>query len=335
MTGHSLKHHIALHPWRWFFALALVPTLVISLPGEMEALDTVIFAVLAAMLVAWSCDDGAKAAKHRVGRVAAFVIVFAAYMLPLLWGGRVPGFYALLWHASLGAVTALALAAVFSPTASLRELVRPLLHWRAPWQAYVVAVAVWPLMGCLVIAARRQPSTGSSVGSESGFGLTQSFVLAALLTVLLTAIPTAVAWYGFAAPRLLGRLSPLMTALIVGPLPWLAVLLPVGAWDHYSSPFVPLFLLQQLALAIVAVWLYLRSKGSLLPVVLLFAVSNAVSTAVAIWLGAGRGPDYATTLALLTLEGLLALVLVMQGRMWRRPPPHEDADADLVGEVST
>jgi len=329
MTGHSLKHHIALQLWRWFFVLALVPTLVVSLPGEMEALDTVIFAVLAAMLVAWSCDDGAKAAKHRVGRVAAFVIVFAVYMLPLLWGGRVPGFYALLRHASLGAVTALALAAVFSPTASLRELVRPLLRWRAPWQAYAVAVAVWPLMGGFVIAARRQPLTGSAVG-----GATRSFVLFVLLTALLTAVPAAVAWYGFAAPRLLGCLSPLITALIVGPLPWLAVVLPVGAWDHYSSPFVPLSLLQQLAIAIVAVWLYLRSRASLLPVVLLFAVSGAVSTAVAIWLGAGRGPDYATTLSLLLLEAIFALVLVMQGRMWRRPPPHEDADADLVGEVS-
>jgi len=250
-------------------------------------------------------------------------------MLPLLWYGPVPGVYALVRHASSGAVTALALAAIFSPTTSLRELASPLFRWRAPWQAYAVAVAVWPLMGGLVIEARRQPLTGSAMG-----GATRSFILFGLLTALLTAVPAAVAWYGFAARRLLGSLSPLSTALIVGPLPWLAVVLPVGAWDHYSSPFVPLSLLQQLAIAIVAVWLYLRSRGSLLPVVLLFAVSSAVSTAVAIWLGAGRGPDYAATFSLLLPEAIFALVLVMQGRMWRRPPPHGDADAELLGEVS-
>ena len=144
-------------------------------------------------------------------------------------------------------------------------------------------------------------------------------ILAALGAALVMALPAAMAWYRFAARRLLNRLSPLATAIVVGPLPWLAVLGPLLARESHLGWFIPLSVLSTLAAAIVAVWVYERSRGSLLPVTMFLIAVDTVPIVVVVWAGDRFGNGAGLDDLLLGAHCLLALVLVLRGGMWRRP----------------
>lgn len=338
------RHVMARHPWRWFFAVALIPTVVVALPGSLSSVDAVnvdAFALLAAMLVAWAGDEGEKAASRSGLRTAVFLAALAVWALTWwrlgvgsgnLVSDLVPALPAAL-------IVAAALAAIFSPSAALRDLVRPLLVLRASRRAYLLPLLAWPLLGGLAILLSH---TGSGHAAWGGVGLSLKLDIlrGTFAGAVFTAIAAAIAWYGFAARRLLRRLSPLLTALIVGPTLWLAVFLTLSIALR-SSPVnatVLLVLLEAFAVAIVAVWAYQRSRGSLVPVLLFLIESNVTLTLVWLWSGPrfnnGDQPSY----LMVALNGLLALAFVAQGRMWRRPdqapavPPEELLGAAAAAE---
>ena len=71
------RRGLALHPWRWFFLVALLPTAVVALSGSLMAtseVNTDGFALLAALLVARACDRSAP----RPAATARRVVLFAA-----------------------------------------------------------------------------------------------------------------------------------------------------------------------------------------------------------------------------------------------------------------
>jgi len=77
--------------------------------------------------------------------------------------------------------------------------------------------------------------------------------------------------------------------------------------------------LDSLALAVVAVWIYQRSRGVLLPVLVLLIETSVVSHAVFVWSAPQIHPSGRPDLFMAGLHCALALVLLLQGRMWRRP----------------
>lgn len=82
-------------------------------------------------------------------------------------------------------------------------------------------------------------------------------------------------WRGFALPRLLVRWPPLATALILGGI-WFAWHLPTFfiATLSQSQLSIPLFLVNSLALSILMTWLYLRTRGDLLVMILVHLMAN-------------------------------------------------------------
>jgi membrane protease YdiL (CAAX protease family) len=82
-------------------------------------------------------------------------------------------------------------------------------------------------------------------------------------------------WRGFALPRLLRRRPPLAASLILGVI-W-------GAW-HLPTFFIPalpqsrlwfpLFVLNSMALSVIMTWLYLRTDGDLLLMILVHLLAN-------------------------------------------------------------
>jgi hypothetical protein len=317
---HPLRASIVRHPWVWFFLVALVPVVVVSAPGSLSgvfAVDIDGYALLAALLVAWAGDVGPKAPRRRGRRIAVFAVALLACLWITWWtyGGST------LRVASIPSalIISFALAAYFSPTAALRGISSPLLRLRASWSAYAIALLAWPLIGGAGILVSRLGSAGPAMTRGDGSPSVIHILLGALGSSLVTALPTTMGWYGFAAKRLLGSLSPLVTALVVGPLTWLAILIPFSAWSGLFHWFLPLTLLRAFAAAVVALWVYKRSRGSLVPVAVFFVAVGTMPIAELLWAGErfrhGAGFDD------LVLAGqcLLALLLAIQGRMWRRP----------------
>jgi hypothetical protein len=82
-------------------------------------------------------------------------------------------------------------------------------------------------------------------------------------------------WRGFALPRLLQRRRPLAAALILGVI-WWAWHLPTffipALSQHQLS--IPIFLVNSLALSVIMTWLYQRTRGDLLLMILVHVAAN-------------------------------------------------------------
>ena len=323
------RRGIAIHPWRWFFLVALLPTAVVALSGSLMAtseVNTDGFALLAALLVARACDRSAPLPPATARRVVLFAASLAAILAVVRLGSD--GVGALVLYLFTGVVTAVALSDACSPTPALRELVRPLLHVRARWSAWLVAVLAWPLLGVAGVAISRMGAPAQATGFGSDL-LGPWFVAGAIIA----AVPATLAWYGFAARRLLASRSALFTAALVGLVPWLAIVLPASIWSDplnqlvlgFSHPFdsyVVRSCLGALAIGVVGVWILQRSRPSLLPVLVFLSETTIVAWAVFVWAGTRFGFGDGLSWLMVGLHWLLAVVLIVQGRMWRRGVLH-------------
>lgn len=319
------RRGLALHPWRWFFLIALLPTVVVALPGSLVAtsqINTDGFALLAALLIVRAGDRGPLLPAATMRRLTLFAAALAA-LLSVAWWEH-DGVEGLVLPLFTVAVTATSLSGAYARTPALRQLVHPLLRVRASGPAWLVAVLAWPLLGALGVLLSRLGEPIQVLGGGS-LVLEASFVFGSVAA----AIPAALAWYGFAAPRLLALRSALVTALLVGLVPWLAIVLPMSVWSgpvnelvlgfsHPLDSYVVRSSLGALAVGIVAVWVYQRSRGSLLPVLVLLSETTIVSWAVFIWSGPRWALSDNFSWFMVGLHCLLALALVVQGRMWRR-----------------
>jgi membrane protease YdiL (CAAX protease family) len=82
-------------------------------------------------------------------------------------------------------------------------------------------------------------------------------------------------WRGFALPRLLQRQRPLAAALILGAI-WWAWHLPtffIPALSQHELS-IPIFLVNSLALSVIMTWLYQRTRGDLLLMIVVHAAAN-------------------------------------------------------------
>ena len=122
-----------------------------------------------------------------------------------------------------------------------------------------------------------------------------------------------------AACRMLPRLSPLVTALLVGALPWLAVVLPLSIWSTPLDSFVLQTVLHAIVVAVVGLWVLRRSPASLLPITAFLVLAYAVPSLVVFWAGPRFAVGESVDWLILGLHWALALALIVQGRMWRRP----------------
>lgn len=315
---------IAIHPWRWFFVVALLPTAVVALSGLMATneVNTDGFALLAALLVARACDRSAPLPALTARRAVLFAASLAV-ILTVVWLGS-DGGAALVLYLFTAVVTAVALSGAYSPTQALRDLVRPLLRARARWSAWLVAVLAWPLLGLVGVVISRLGAPTQTMGFSSDV-LGPWFVAGAIVTE----IPAALAWYGFAARRLLTSRSALLTAVLVSLVPWLAIVLPASIWSDplsqlvlgFSHPFdsyVVRSCLGALASGVVGIWILQRSRRSLLPVLVFLSETTVVSWAVFVWAGPRFGLGDGLSWLMVGLHWLLAVVLIVQGAMWRR-----------------
>lgn len=212
---------------------------------------------------------------------------------------------------------------------AMRGLLGSLTAPGSPWWTYLAALAAFPILsvvGTLLVSA-----AGASTGAAAGVaGDAWTGVLLVFAATLLYGGPLGeeIGWRGWAVPTLQRRFSPLLTSLFVGLL-WGFWHLPLhlrGVYDASMGDGLAGFALRiasSCLLAVVFTWLYNRSRGGLLVVVLLHTSVNNTS---GYWLPVNVG----LTVVLLVTAG----ILVVADRMWERPRmPSPDEHAERSASV--
>ncbi|MFK4834809.1 CPBP family intramembrane glutamic endopeptidase [Microbacterium sp. ZW T2_14] len=223
---------------------------------------------------------------------AALLVLLIAIPATLVWisGSRDPRFATLL-------------ASILSP--------------RSPWWTYLVALLLFPAASLLdsgLVAL-----FGGEVGSQPRVLAEASWtgILIVFGVTLLFGGPLGeeIGWRGWLLPTLQSRLSPLLSSLIVG-LVWGLWHLPLhlrGVYDGDMGTGLGGFAVRiasSCLLAVIFTWLYNRSRGGLLVVILLHTSVNNTS---GYWLPVNIG----LTIVLLAF----AAGVVVADRMYLRPTP--------------
>jgi len=302
----------------WFIGLPLIASVALALVGLQLVAPYSVATGLAALLVCWAVGRRQDVPANLALRVSVFVLVCGGYLLatslvePGLGGLGGPWTS---YYLPLAVVGGLLVQATLSPNRAVRRLARPLVRWRAPWHVYAVAILVWPLITVLVVELSRHLPGAQAEVANGGF-IGSAIRLAPLDALWLG--PWAVGWFGYGVPMLLRRRSALTASLVLGAATGLALAIPTFVHGHLGGPGLYLDIVEGLAVAVIAVWLFQRARGSVWPV--LFLVAANASALLLNWAGDGFGRgDYGTWVAVVVAEVLFAAALVVLGRMWLRP----------------
>jgi membrane protease YdiL (CAAX protease family) len=280
--------------------------------------------VLAAMLLSALSNSARVAAPLRLRLLAGgLVLALAIY---INWSTA-----AWLWvthdgplHWTVLAIGTLLPAWVFfnahSGLRGVQELLGSLTRWRTHPLWFLAALFLMPalsLTGVLLTSLL----TGQSLGSLFD-GIRSSETLKHLgLTFFGTALyggPLGEegGWRGFALPRLQKRFDPLLASVILAAF-WGLWHLPLHLTGYYSQVFgnplngILLQMFSIIPLALIFTWLYNRSKGSLLVMVLLHTTVNVTSSIVTPAVG------------MYIITTVVVVLMVIFDRMYRKLPPSE------------
>ena len=252
---------------------------------------------------------------------------FFALAFGLTWAVWVPralhsqGLLDAPWAVELGAVwswipavAALLAAALTAGRAGLREWASRLVRWRIGWQWYLVALlgpaAFYVAVGEVAVVL----GLGTGLRPRA---LDLGAAAVAMFAVLLftDGLGEEAGWRGYALPRWLGRNGPFAASLGLG-LVWALWHLPLVFTTGSTmdgSPFL-YQLLELPGMAVVYTWLFLRSRGSVLPAIVLHASANLWTPA------AVPGGTVGQLAVVLVATWLLVAVLVATGLSPHSPP---------------
>jgi len=228
----------------------------------------------------------------------------------------------------------LVLGAVVSPYPLVRRTARLLLAWRSARVWSTVGLAVIVAAACVVViriaAGLVKPFHGYPDITQA---YPASLFVVGFASALLTACVTAFAWFGFVAGRLASRLSALAIGLLIGLGIALPVLLAVWTDDlalaggSLRGQSVALSIGEGLAYGVIGVWLTRRARGSLLPAVVWYA-ANGTGAEIAVRTSSVTRMYWMTQHYSIAVM-VAAAVLVVVGRMWRRPDAAESPPSPL------
>jgi membrane protease YdiL (CAAX protease family) len=174
-------------------------------------------------------------------------------------------------------IVALGLTARSEGAAGIRSLLGRIFKWRVGARWYLFAIGYLVVIKISVALVHRL-----AVGVWPRFGVEPWYVLA-IATILSTPMQAGeeVGWRGYALPRLANRFGLARASLLLGVV-WAFWHLPLfflpGA-NNYGQSFV-IFTLQVTAISVPMAWLYARTNGSLLLVMLMHGADNQMRNIV-------------------------------------------------------
>ncbi len=244
--------------------------------------------------------------------LAAFGLAAGVEWLDHLWWGHRVDASLLLADGVLVLLATVTLARVLLPhVATAAPQPRPgrtVPAWQTVGWA-VVALGLWPLLVLASNAIARLLGLGVPAAPTWPDVPLPLILLESLAWCFLFAGPLneEPGWRGFALPRLQNRYSPLVASIILGAL-WGLWHLPLHLMGvYYGGALGAVIRIQEIPRAILFTWLYNRTRGSLLVMILFHAAINTTSLFLA------RSAPVAFVLCT-----LLAVVVVFSDRMDKR-----------------
>ena len=273
----------------------------------------------------WICWTAAGVISRRDPAPAPSLAALASALQ--LLGTFVPGLIAIAWtnRTEGREATAAMLGRIF--------------QWRVGARWYVFAVSYIATIKLLVAVVHRV-----ALGAWPRFGQEAWYVMVgAILISTWAQAGEEIGWRGYALPRLTDRVGLAPASVILGVI-WASWHLPLFFYpgsDTLGQSF-PLYLMQVTALSVTAAWLYWRTQGSLLLVMLLHAaVNNTKDIVPSVVPGATDPFAFSTSfVARLTVVFLwmaaayflfrMRQTFALPGGRNQRPPESID-DAELTG----
>lgn len=206
---------------------------------------------------------------------------------------------------------------VRSRVAGVRALLGSLAAWRVHIGWYGAALLLMPLLSVLgiMLLALLGKQISAVIRTEPLPELLP-LLLTVFIATLLYGGPLGeeAGWRGFALPKLQARFSPVVASVVLGVL-WGLWHLPLHLNGFYQGSFpdgvagIGLRLLSSVGLAILFTWLYNRTQGNLLLMVLLH---TAVNNTAGFWLP--------ITLGMYIMMAVLVVIVIRLDKMWLRVP---------------
>lgn len=213
------------------------------------------------------------------------------------------------------AIAAVVVIATTTGVAGLRDLAVRLLRWRVPVRWWLVALSP---AGYLALAWAGLWTFGSDLPDVAGFGRftgtpTWGLLGVFLMITLVGSLGEEVGWRGYALPQLQRRLTPLAATLILAML-WFSWHIPqffiIESYREFGPTEYVGMLLGLTCGAVILTWLYNRSGGSLLLVIVWHGVYNFVGATEA----AVDGPLAAIITTLIMVHGIGLVVAELLAR---------------------
>jgi membrane protease YdiL (CAAX protease family) len=245
--------------------------------------------------------------EHRLTSFFVLAFVLAWWSWPL--------FQLDLWpHQAFNAVGALLAALIVIAIADgrpgFRDLGRRMIRWRVRWYFWAFAIAVPLLIRFGVTLVNDAPPTG---WSELAWGSFLLWFLVRLVNPLDGPLAEEPSWRGFAVPRLQERRSPLASAAILGVLVALWHLPLIG--DTGPAGIITTFVI-----TFVYVWLFNRTGGSVLLVLVFHSAQGFITMRDLGYTGAALARQEWVELAAWAI--VAGLLIGCDRAAWRAPCSH-------------
>ena len=190
-------------------------------------------------------------------------------------------------------------------------------QWRF-WLWVSLALGLWPLLIVTANTIARLfglPVPANPIPPDATFPvlLIESFFWALLFG---GGLNEEAGWRGFALPRLQSRFSPMIASIIVGTF-WGLWHVPLHVMDvgmYGGNPWGALIRLMDIPRAILFTWLYNRTKGNLLIVMLFHAAINTTSYFMS-----------RSHVIVFLLVFIVAIILIIIDKMWHKRPSSDKA----------
>jgi len=218
---------------------------------------------------------------------------------------------------------AFVISMAYSRIPAVKSYLSSLIRLRGVWGWALLALVFYPAMVLLLIPVNhflgRQPITDYPLPT---FDLSLIGLIAVRFLYqffFFNATGEEVGWRGFAFPRLQAHTSPLIASLILAFfwVPWHLFLwrsqgAPLNTWSFWVNGGSMIILS-----SIITGWLFNRSKGSILVAGVIHAADNTTARVLPVldWFGYGY----------LVLKAIVALVIILVDRMWKKLPPDHPA----------
>jgi uncharacterized protein len=252
--------------------------------------------------------------------VLTFVLTWSAWLASARWGARTPRLFGIggpifLLGVFAPALVAIGLTAVRDGREGVRQLLSRIARWQVKTRFYLFAVSYLAVIKLTAAVLHR-----AVLGAWPVFGDTPlPLMLGAILVSTWVQAGEEVGWRGYALPLLTASFGLGGASVVLGII-WAVWHLPLffipGTGSDGQS--FPIYLLHVTALSVAMGWLYWKTNGSLLLVMLMHAsVNNTTGIVPAAVAGASNPLSFAgSSIAVYTivLSWLLAAALMKQMR---------------------